>query len=56
MDLSKKQTVVAKGKGKGEGWSGSLGLVATKQVPIGCINNHVLQYSIGSYIHYIVTF
>ena len=48
--------VVAKGKGLGEGWSGSLGFVDTKQVPMGCINNHVLQYSTGSYIHYIVTF
>ena len=47
MDLENK-LVVAKGKGEGVGWTGSLGLIDGHYLE--WISNEILLYSPGSYI------
>ena len=42
--------VVAKGQGRQKGWSGSSGLAEANSC-IGWINNKILLYSTGNYIH-----
>ena len=41
-----------RGRGGGEGWTGSLGLVDANILHIECTNNKVLLYSTGEYIQY----
>ena len=44
--------VVAEGEGDGEGKEWEFGISRYKLVDLGWINNKVLLYSTGDYIHY----
>ena len=51
MDIENR-LVVAKGEGVGGGMELELGISRCKLLYIGWINNKVLLYSTGNYIHY----
>ena len=49
MDMENR-LVVAKGEGERVGWTGTLGLIACKLLPLEWINSGILLYSPGNYV------